>query len=110
MNKLRYSPESKQDLQDIKTYIANELLNPTAAARITGDILKRIQSLLNFPKMGTPLTTVLEIDTDYRFLVCGHYVVFYLYHDKTISVMRVLYGKRDFMKILFNEFNGKVEN
>ena len=101
MNKLFLSVESKQDISDIKKYISEELQNPVAAERIIRDITTQIESLINIPKKGTPLTVVFDIETNYRFLVCGHYVVFYRYENQTILIVRVLYGRRNFEKILF---------
>jgi toxin ParE1/3/4 len=38
MNKLLYSPEALNDLDEICAYINNELQNPTAAQKIVSDI------------------------------------------------------------------------
>ena len=51
--------------------------------------------------MGAPLSSIVDIETDYRFLVCGNYTAFYRYDEKFVYVIRVLYSRRDFMKILF---------
>jgi len=44
-----------------------------------------------------------EIETDYRFLVCGNYLVFYRTEADSVFVDRVIYGRRDYIKILFDE-------
>lgn len=102
MAKLLISPEAKQDLLEIKEYISNELDSPIAARNVTDKIIKQISSLSDFPKIGTMLSSIINMETGYRFLVCGSYTAFYRYIDNTVFVDRILYGKRDFMRILFN--------
>ncbi|MCL2368368.1 MAG: type II toxin-antitoxin system RelE/ParE family toxin [Oscillospiraceae bacterium] len=81
-------------------YIAGELKNPGAALRTVNDIQDTIDKLAAFPLMGTRLSAVAEVDTDYRFLVCGKYVAFYRAQDGRVLIDRVLYGKRDYLAIL----------
>ena len=102
MAKLLISPEAKQDLLEIKEYISNELDSPIAARNVTDKIIKQISTLSDFPKIGTMLSSIINMETGYRFLVCGSYTAFYRYIDNTVFVDRILYGKRDFMRILFN--------
>ena len=102
MAKLLISPEAKQDLLEIKEYISNELDNPIAAKNVTDKIIKQISTLSDLPKIGTMLSSIINMETGYRFLVCGNYTAFYRYIDNTVFVDRILYGKRDFMRILFN--------
>lgn len=102
MAKLLISPEAKQDLLEIKEYISNELDSPIAARNVADKIIKQISSLSDFPKIGTMLSSIINMETGYRFLVCGSYTAFYRYIDNTVFVDRILYGKRDFMRILFN--------
>ena len=101
MAKLLISPEAKQDLLEIKEYISNELDSPIAAKNVTDKIIKQISTLSDFPKIGTMLSSIINMETGYRFLVCGSYTAFYRYIDNTVFVDRILYGKRDFMRILF---------
>jgi len=103
MSKLQLSPLAHQDLREIKTYIEEELKNPIAAANVVSRITKKLRLLIDHPQIGAPLSSVVDIDTDYRFLVCGNYTAFYRYEDQTVTASRILYGRRDFMKILFGE-------
>jgi len=103
MAKLHISPEAKNDLLDIKEYITTELENLTAAVNTLSKITKTIRRLGDFPDIGTPLSKVVEVPNNYRFLVCGNYLVFYKQEDGAVYVVRVLYGRRDYMKILFGD-------
>lgn len=99
--KIRISPKAQEDQAEIKSYIAQELCNPQAATKLIAKSMKKIRGLSEFPEMGAPLSSVVDINTDYRFLVCDNYLVFYRYEDEFVSVSRLLYGKRNYMKILF---------
>lgn len=103
MSKLQVSPAAQRDLQEIKSYIASDLDNPTAALSIVKKITKRIRGLLDHPLMDAPLSSVCNADNDERFLVSGKYLIFYRvsYHGAEIYIDRVLYGGRDYLRILF---------
>lgn len=103
MSKLQVSPAAQRDLQEIKSYIASDLDNPTAALSIVKKITKRIRGLLDHPLMGAPLSSVCSADSDEHFLVSGKYLIFYRvsYHGAEIYIDRVLYGGRDYLRILF---------
>jgi plasmid stabilization system protein ParE len=53
--------------------------------------------------LGTKLSSLIDIATDYRFLVCGNYIAFYRIDGNDVYVIRILYGRRDYVKILFGE-------
>ena len=76
-NKIHYSPESRRDLDDIWDYIVSELQNRSAAERVINRIIDAVDPLKNFAEMGTPLSSIADVGTDYRFLVSGNYMVFY---------------------------------
>ena len=99
--KIRISPKAQDDLAEIKSYISQELCNPQAATKLVSKIMKRIRGLSEFPEMGATLSSVIDIHTEYRFLVCGNYLVFYRLEDGNVFVSRVIYGKRNYMRILF---------
>ena len=99
--KVQLTPLAQNDLKEIRTYITNELLNPTSAVSVVKRITTRIRELAKLPAMGATLSSIVNIQTDYRFLVCGNYTAFYRYDDKFVYIIRVLYHRRDFVKILF---------
>ena len=103
MTPVKFSPEAVKDLQEIQSYIANELCSQQAADRTVSKILGRIRRLSSFPEIGTPLSAIFSFDTNYRYLVCGHYTAFYRVEQDAVYIVRILYGRRDFMRILFGE-------
>lgn len=101
MMKLRINPEVIEDIAEIKHYIRENLCNPSAADRIAKRIVSAYKELKTAPFIGTPLDAVLEVKTDYRFLVCGSYLIFYKVKDDIISVYRIMNGRRDYCRQLF---------
>ena len=77
MNRLLYSPEALNDLDEIWAYINNEFKIPAAAKKIVSDTLATIERLRDFPEIGPRLSSITEFESDYRFLVCGKHIVFY---------------------------------
>jgi len=101
--KLRYSEAALQDLEQIDDYISETLNNPTAALNTVNKIQDAVDKLVDFPFIGSPLSSIANMETDYRFLVCGNYLVFHRSETRVVYIDRVLYGKRDYMAILFGD-------
>lgn len=101
MIEIRFSPDALGDLQEIKGYITDDLQNATAAENTIRTIMDRIQQLIDFPDMGAPLSSVAKTQSDYRYLVCGNYTAFYRHEKDSVFIIRVLYGRRDYMRVLF---------
>ena len=103
MNNLRLSKAAQNDLAGIKAYITEELENPDAALAAIGRITKKIRILKDQAYVGTLLSSVADTESDYRFLVSGNYLVFYRVYGKDVYIDRVLYGRRDYMRVLFGD-------
>lgn len=103
MNKLHYSLEALSDLDEILVYIRDELQNPAAAQNTVSRILDTIEKLWDFSNLGAvlSLSSITGVDSDYRYLVCGNYLAFYRVVGSNIYIDRILYGKRDYLRILF---------
>ena len=111
MPKLRINPLATEDLIDIKEYITKELDNPTAAIKVVRKIIESYEKLKEFPMMGTDLSVKVNIKTDFRYLVSGNYIIFYRTDDEYVSIYRILYAGRDYLRILFpNEINLSYED
>lgn len=103
MNDLHLSYEAQNDLSDIKDYIAEDLENPQAAIATVSKITKTIRMLRDHALTGTPLSSIADVDSNYRFLVSGNYMVFYRVNGNNIYIDRVLYGRSDYMSALFKD-------
>lgn len=103
MADISFSPGAIADLHQTKAYIMDELCNEQAAINTIAKIMGRIRELAVFPQMGAPLSSIVDFETDYRFLVCGNYTAFYRFENQNVYIVRVLYGRCNFMRILFGE-------
>ena len=54
-------------------------------------------------ELGTPLAAGINTDSDYRYLVSGSYMIFYRVNGNDVYVNRILYGRRDYLRILFGD-------
>ena len=103
MNDLHLSDEAQADLAGIKSYIAKDLENPSAALSTVRNITKDIRRLRKHSLIGTSLSSIADVESDYRFLATGNYLTFYRVYGSDVYVDRVLYGRRDYPRILFGD-------
>ena len=97
-----YSGDALNDLREIYTYIANELLVPETAAAQVGRIRKEVRSLDFMPARYA----LVEWEPwhsmgMYQFPV-NNFIVYYLVDDKerTVTVARIFYDGRDIEGII----------
>lgn len=102
-HKVFYSSLALRDLDDIWEYITHELQNPRAAEQVATHIVGDIQQLEKFPKLGASLDSLSPVESNYRFLVVGNYIAFYRVEKEDIYIDRILYGRRNYTKILFED-------
>lgn len=66
-------------------------------------IMDEVDLLQSFAEMGTPLSSAANAGTNYRFIACGNYMVFYRVQDSDIFIDRILYGRSNYMSALFKD-------
>lgn len=101
--KIRLSPTAVNDLKEIKNYIEQDLSNPIAAENVIKKIINDYTRLETMPNMGIPLSSKVPFETDFRFIVSGNYLVFYKTDNEYISIYRILYSRRDYLRLIFND-------
>ena len=99
-NKILYSPLALQDLTDTFNYIANVLNNASAAEATIKGILAKINALKEFPLIGAKLIFESNIDSGYRYICYKNYIAFYRTQANIIYIDRILYQKRDYLRLL----------
>ena len=99
-NKLHYALEARRDLDENWDYIASDLENRTSADHVVNQILDAADQLENFPALGTLLSSIANVDSDYRYLTSGSYLIFYRIQQNDIFIERILYGRRDYLRVL----------
>ncbi len=103
MFEVKITPQAAEDLLEIKNYIENELQNPIAAHNTILKIVEVYENLAEFPEAGIPVSRYVAFPTDYKFVLANNYSIFYRIEDKIVRVIRILYSKRDFVRILFED-------
>jgi toxin ParE1/3/4 len=103
MHKIRINPVAQQDLLDIRDYITSELDSPNAAVNVISKIIESYEKLKEFPLLSMELSSKIDVVIDYRYLISGNYIVFYKIDDSYVSIYRILYARRDYIKILLEE-------
>lgn len=99
--KLIYSPQARADLREIKTYIRDNLQNPTAAENVTQKILKGCALLKDNPKLGAELSGKVDRDTDMRYLIINQHIAFYRIDNNLIRIIRIRDARTNYMHIIF---------
>lgn len=100
MDKIHYSPNSLSDLDEIFDYIAFELKDIIAAYNTVNGIIDSINILKQFAESGSILCLPTGGVTIYRYVISGNYLSFYHLSENEIYIDRIIYGKRDYIKIL----------
>ena len=103
MTRVSVSKTAQRDLQLIRDYIRDELCNPIAAVRIMRALKKSVQSLATFSGRGRPLDALLSVHTEYRYLVCEGYCIFYLETEEQVVVVRILHQRQDCLRALLDQ-------
>ena len=96
---------AQRDFENIYTYISDNLCNKQAATRLIDLFDKNIRTLADMPE-GYPLANDEYFrNMGIRFISVKNYIIFYTVNIKKqmVYVVRVLYGKRNWIYILQSE-------
>ena len=93
---------AKNDIADTVAYIAYDLRNLAAANTFLDRIGQAITSLEQMPNRQPLVRDEMLAAQGIRFLTIDHYLLFYRVHEekKSVTIIRVLYGKQNWKKIL----------
>ena len=97
---IEYSRESKEDLIEIKQYIKYNLQEPEMANKLILKIRKSIKALKNNPEIYTIIDDDVIRKLEIRKLIIDNYIVFYRIKNDTIEIVRIMYGKRNWINLL----------
>ncbi len=87
---LLITPAAEADLAEIWTYIADD--STKAATSFIEQIEAKFQPLLDFPGVGSIRD---QIAPGMRALPYKNYVIYYVFTDTDVTVVRVVHGARD---------------
>lgn len=100
MKKIRYSPEAKNKILQMKGNIEVRYGRKKASA-IIQKLVKSIDDLQIFEKKGIAVEQCLGIPCDYRMLISSHNYIFYCIKDNNIDIIDIYNEKEDFLRKLF---------
>lgn len=100
MKNLKYSPDAREKLKQIKQYVTREYGADTAN-KVIKEMTKSVRDLQQFENKGVSVESVLGIPCDYRMLYAQHNYVFYQVKADVIKITDIYNEKEDFMWKLF---------
>ena len=100
--KIRIMANAKREMREITEYIAKDLGNPAAALRRLDLIDEKIQTLEENPARYPFVQDEYLASKGFRWVAAKTHLIFYTVceESKTVSVMRVLNGRRDWSRLL----------
>lgn len=92
-----YSPQAKDDLKEIYSYIAFTLLASPAAERQVNKIRETIRSLDFMPMRNPVVDWEPWKSMEIRKAMADNFVIFYIADESslTVTIIRIIYGGRD---------------
>ena len=93
---------ASDDLRSITAYIANELREPTAAKRIVAKIKEVVMSLKKMPNRYSIIDEESLAIKGIRKTIVDNYILFFIVAEEnnTVTIIRILYGRRDWINLL----------
>ena len=90
------SPQARDDLRDLRDYIARD--NPAAARRVLAELRSAIRRLAQMPEIGHIREDLAE--ETLRFWPVRSYLMIYRPDTQPVQIVRVLSGYRDIADLL----------
>lgn len=99
---IKMTPKATTDLDNIYSYISEELFASNAAMHLLERIEESIMNLKRFPFSCNYVSDEFLRSKEYRKLIIDNYIAFYLVKEENrqVIIMRVLYGKQNYENLL----------
>lgn len=100
---LLITPEAEADLDAIYHYILTHFLAPQAAENTMSNIKSAIAKIAEIPDLGIDVSE--RVGRQFskkhplKMIIAGNYLVFYVFDDQTVAVLRVLYQKQNWVQL-----------
>ena len=94
---VEYTDSARLDLKGIYGHIADVLLEPSIAQKLSDRIMDTADSLDNMPFRHRLCDYEPWRSRGWRFVPVNYYLIFYLPDESqnTVFIMRIIYGERD---------------
>lgn len=97
---LTFLPLFEEDLNEIVDYISFVLQNPVAADNFVNKVQQAINERLPFAESFEPYHSAKNRPYPYYRIPVGNYTIFYVVVGNTMEIRRILYSRRDWMKMM----------
>ena len=97
--RLNWSDQSRDDLREILSYVADEF-GPRKAAEVLADIRADAQKLADFPMLGRRFVEDTELGIVYRSLSCQLNRIVYYIEDDMVTIVTVWQNRRDVTRLV----------
>ena len=97
---IHITAQAEKDLNAAADYIEYKLMNPSAADRFLDEVSKKAASLSSMPERNKLADDPVLRAWGIRYILVGCYILFYVIQDKTVYIVRILYGHRNWQQIL----------
>lgn len=107
MYELEFLPLAKDDLCEIAYYISHELSNPSAATKLSEELIDVAESFRRFPYSGQAYFPIRPLHRSYRRILVKNYFMFYFVNEEKhlVTIARVIYARRSAFEKIFEDTN-----
>ena len=100
MKSIKYSPDYKEKIRELRKYLDNHFGTEVRVRTMT-ELNGRIQMLRQHERSGISVREALNVDSDYYYIYSVHNYVFYFFDHEEIFIVNIYNEKEDFMWKLF---------
>lgn len=110
--KINITETAQADLHKAALYIANTLNSKAAANRLLDTADKELSSLVNFPERNPLVGDIFLSSNGIRMQMIKNYLAFYVVRKETksVTILRIIHSRRDWISILKNDIEEKMQN
>ena len=94
------SPSARNDLRSIYEYISIDLHNKISADNLIRDFNNAFVRICYFPKSFPVINNEFLTHDLIRKKIVNNYIIFYLFIDDVVRIMRIVYSARDYENIV----------
>ena len=88
---------------EIKSHNEEELPEPIRSISNRKSNLQRASAFYKTMHRPARYLLIADIESDYRFIISDNYISFYRAYGSEVYIDRILYARRDYMRILFGD-------
>lgn len=103
--KAHWSPAVVDDLEAALDYIEFDLDSPQASKRFYQTILDVVRRFSDIPTAGIVLRNSQGLDTGFRYMIAGNWMIFFVIEDDGALVVRILVEKATICRYSLVEIN-----